>query len=175
MLLQGAYFTSTVLAALFSGCLQSQTFQVTNFTCGVIFLLLTFINLQRRKETTLIQCSDDDFPLMTISFRGIRTSLAFFELAMMAGVVVLNISCLLSAVDLKKHLKLSNQTHSSFVLLLTKNAPDFNYATVGLLLGFVFISFISLIKFKTIYLSYLAKLILVVHNLNFVFRSKSSQ
>ena len=167
------------MAAITSEYLKSQSFQLTYFVGGFIFLLLGLIDRRKAKKTKLVRCTDgEDFSLMSVSFRGVRTSLAYFELAMMSGIAVLNLSFFLAAVDLKKpepNYNLAQSTNpdpSIAPLFKSKQSSDFN-CTIGLLMGFLLVAFISLIKFKKLYLSYLAKLVLVIHSLNFVFFSKS--
>lgn len=98
---------------------------------------------------------------------------------MMSSLVVLNIACFLSAVDLKQNKRelFANYSHSASMLFLAKeeNAANFNYCTVGLLSGFFLITIFSLVRFKKLFLSYLAKLMLVFYNLNFIFDSSISQ
>lgn len=176
-LLQGIYFSVTTFAALISHCFEG--LQPTYLTCGCFFLVLIFLNRFKRSKIGRVRFSDEeDFPLMSVAFRGIRTSLAFFELVMMASLLVLNIACFLSPVDLKRHRSTQFEKFSHGVSTLFHKEPgavSSNFCTIGLLLGFFVITIVALIRFKKLYLSYMAKLILMFYNLNFILNSSSSR
>ena len=108
---------------------------------------------------------------MKITFRGIRTSLAFFELICISTIILLNISPFLSSINLAnlepaefKTSLLENHFKSAF-LFKDNEIHDINYCAVGLFVGFSIATLMSLIRGKKAYLAYFAKFCLAIYTI----------
>lgn len=173
----GLYFFITCLAAVLSKFAVYVTFYLFYLIISFVFLALVFVNNKKKFYTINKSIFDDDFPLLEITFRGIRTSLAFFEIISMIAILQINIKPFLSSINLMNfNVEKFKDFQNKFIYLffleskIKKKSSRYNvyhdlimnYCTIGLLFGFLFTSLIPIVKLKKRYVSYFVKASLVI-------------
>lgn len=149
------------------------------FLISGLFMTFAFINFFENIPKISRIDNSNDFPLMETCFKGIRTSLAFFEIVSMSAMVVpLNLSPFISSITLKETSSLLEpmKLYPVFEFLnfddQIKNLNDHGFCTLGLFTGFLTVTFFSIIKVKKVFLAFIAKFLILIYILISLFISK---